>query len=163
MKPRTAKLKFYNYNNIINARGECDLLCECQNKRHWLHFKIKGSQKPLLSGKTCSNMGLITINLVNQVTIDQSADDLIKEHSDVSYGFGCLEGEYHIEVDLAVPPVQRTPQHVPVALKEKLEAKIEELEEREIIRRVEEPTPWISSLVAVLNPGKLESVLIQEI
>ena len=103
MKPRTAKLKFYN-NNIINARCECDLLCEYQNKRHWLHFKIiKSSQKPLVSGKTCSNMGLITINLVNRVTIDQSVDDLIKEHSDVFYGLGCLEGENHIEVDLAVP------------------------------------------------------------
>ena len=127
-----------------------------QNKHHWLHFKIiEGSQKPLLSGKTSSNMGLITINLMNQVAIDQSADDLIKEYSDMFDGLGCLEGEYHIEVDSAVPPVQHAPQCVPVALKEKLEAKIEELEEREIIRRVEEPTPWISSLVAVLNPGKL--------
>ena len=66
-----------------------------------------------------------------------------------------LEGEYHIEVESAVPPVQHAPRRVSVALKEKLKATIEELEERENIRRVVEPTPWISSLVAVLKPGKL--------
>ena len=132
MKPSTAKLKFYD-NNIISAGGECDLLREYQNKHHWLHFKIiEGSQKPLSSTKTCSNIGLITINLVNQVAIDQSADDLIKEYSFVFDGLGCLEGEYHIEVDSAVPPIQHAPQRVPVAFKEKLKAKIEELEEREI-------------------------------
>ena len=105
MKSSSAKLKFYD-NNFITAKGECHLLCEYQDKCQWLHFKIiEGTQNPLLSRETCSNMGLITVNLVNQVTVDQKTDGLVREYNDVFDGLGCLEGQYHIDVDTAVTPV----------------------------------------------------------
>ena len=54
-------------------------------------------------------------------------------------GLGCLPGEYHIETDTTVPPVQHSPRRAPVALKEKLKQKLRELESKGIIAKVENP------------------------
>ena len=62
---------------------------------------------------------------------------------------------YHIEVDPTVKQVQHAPRRVPVPLKSKLKAKIEDMEKKGIIKRVTEPTEWISSAVAVEKKGKL--------
>ena len=63
---------------------------------------------------------------------------------------------YHIEIDPAVPAVQHAPRRAPVALKAKLKEKLTELESKGIITKVVEPTAWISSLVTVVKPGKLQ-------
>ena len=156
LAPTTARLKLYD-GTVMLVLGECTLCCECKGVKHSLNFKvIAGSQKPLLSGETCNNLGLITINEVHQVsTPDSNGDTLIREYRDVFEGLGCLPGEYQIEIDSKVSPVQHAPRRAPVALKAKLKEKLHELESREIITRVDEPTAWISSLVTVLKPGKI--------
>ena len=79
----------------------------------------------------------------------------MKEYEDVFTGLSCLPGEYHIEVDPAIKPVQHAPRRVPVPLKSKLKEKIDEMEKQGIIVKETQPTEWISSLVAVQKPGKL--------
>lgn len=68
---------------------------------------------------------------------------------------GCLPDDYHIDVDSTVLPVQHLPRRVPLPLKDKLKEKIEELERRGVIKQVNKPTPWISSMVTVTKPGKI--------
>ena len=89
----TAKLKLYD-NSVLSILGECDLTCEYKSKRYQLNFKvISGSQKLLLSGKTCNKMGLITINEVHQMTTPAGEQDLLLcEYRDVFQGLGCLPG-----------------------------------------------------------------------
>ena len=156
LAPTTARLKLYD-NSVLPVLGECDLLCECKGEQHQLNFKIiPGSQKPLLSGEACNKMGLITINEVHQVTTSgKDQDSILHKYRDVFEGLGCLPGDYHIEIDPTVLLVQHAPRRAPVALKAKLKEKITELERKGIITRVDEPTAWISSLVAVLKPGKI--------
>jgi len=156
LAPTTARLKLYD-GTVMPVLGECTLYCECNGEQHRLNFKvITGSQKPLLSGEACNKLGLITINAVRQATaLDSNGEALIQDYSDVFDGLGCLPGEYHIEVDPSVSPVQHVPRQAPVALKAKLKEKLQDLETREIIARVDEPTAWISSLVTVLKPGKI--------
>ena len=79
----------------------------------------------------------------------------MRDFEDVSSGLGCLPGEYHIEIDPNIRPVQHTPRSVPVPLKAKLKEKIDEMEKEGIIIQESKPTDWISSLVAVQKPGKL--------
>ena len=38
----------------------------------------------------------------------------LKEYQDVFTGLGCLPGEYHIEVDPAIKPLQLAPRRVPL-------------------------------------------------
>ena len=84
-----------------------------------------------------------------------SFDKLMRDFEDVFTGLGCLPGEYHIEIDPSIRPVQHTPRRVPVPLKAKLKEKIDEMEKEGIIIQETKPTDWISSLVAVQKPGKL--------
>lgn len=79
----------------------------------------------------------------------------MQEYQDIFKGLGCLQGEHHIDIDKAVSPVQHAPRRTPVALKERLKQKIQEIESRGIIIKVKEPTAWISSMVAVVKPGKV--------
>ena len=56
------------------------------------------------------------VNAVN--TITEKDDCIIAQFSDVFQGFGCLAGDYHIDVDPSVKPVQHLQRRVPLALKE---------------------------------------------
>ena len=83
-----------------------------------------------------------------------SADQLVKKFPRVfGDGVGKLPGEYHMELDETVKPVQHPPRRVPVAICEHLQEALEDLESREIVARVTTPTPWISSMVAVPKPN----------
>jgi len=57
-----------------------------------------------------------------------SFDRFMRDYNDVFTGLGCLPGEYHIEVDPVVKPVQHAPRPIPVPLKAKLKEKIGEME-----------------------------------
>ena len=71
MQPTRAKLKLYG-NSLVQALGECKLQCKFNDAQHLLNFKIvNGSQQPLLSGTTCTNMGLITVHVVNNVNMSE--------------------------------------------------------------------------------------------
>ena len=64
-------------------------------------------------------------------------------------GLGCLV------VDNTIARVQHVPQRVPVAMKEPPKRKLAELTKQDIITKVEEPTSWISNMVAIMKPNKL--------
>ena len=67
MQPTTSKLRLYD-GSMVQALGECDLQCKYKGNQHLLNFKIiSGSQQPLLSGETCTGMGLITVHVVNSI------------------------------------------------------------------------------------------------
>ena len=152
MDSSTAKLKLYD-GTIIPVLGEINLQCKANEKQQLINFEIiPGKQKPLLSGHTCLELGLISINCVHAVDRE---DTLLADYKDVFEGLGCLTGNYHIEIDHSVPPVQHAPRRTPVALKKRLKQKIDEMEQKGIIAKVDKPTAWISSLVAVVKPNKV--------
>ena len=151
LQPTSTKLKFYD-GSLVTTLGEYKAHCVYREKLYNLDFKvIHGDQRPLLSGKTCQALGMIKIDTVN---VTQPVD-LIDQYKDVFEGLGCLEGDYHIELDPSVSPVQHVPRRIPVALKEQLKVKLDSLVAQGIITPVTTPTPWISNLVAIKKPGKL--------
>jgi len=151
LQPEATQLKCYD-NSIINTLGKCTLECNYQSKTYKLSFKvIDGDQQLLISGTTCTELGLITVHAVCNITSTQ----LIEQYSDVFKGLGCLGDPYHIDIDKSIPPTQHVPRRVPVAMKEHLEQKLTELTKQGIVTKVEEPTPWISNMVAIRKPGKL--------
>jgi len=99
MQLTTAKLRLYD-ESLVQALGECNLECKYKSKQHLLNFKIvPGSQQPLLSGETCTSMGLITVHAANRVDIPPSAAtavprDILTKYKDVFEGLGCLPGEH---------------------------------------------------------------------
>ena len=135
--------------------------------KYYLDCKLVDSHKirPLLGRKACLGMKIIT-NLDNDkihkpdtgnapvyaledpgpVTIEQ----LVRGHPKVfEPGVGLLEGKYHIVLDESVPPVQHPPRRVQVPLREALKDTLDDLVRQEILAPVQQPTPWISSMVVV--------------
>lgn len=76
-------------------------------------------------------------------------EQIKKDFSDVFTGDGCLEGEYKMEVDESVKPVQLPKRRVPVAMMKPLKEELRDLEHRGIITPVDCSTDWISSMVVV--------------
>ena len=132
LQTEAVQLKCFD-NSIITTLGQCTLKCQYNTKTYNLTFKvIEGNQKPLLSGTTCMELGLITVHTVCNVT----SNTLIEQYNDVFKGLGCLSNEYHIDVDQSVIPVQHVPRRVPVAMKEPLKQKLADLTKQGIITKV---------------------------
>ena len=122
--------------------------------------------RPILGRKACLGMKIVTyldnnnlnkppagnahIYAVDSKQAPLTREDVIQRHPLVfGDGVGLLDGEYHIRINTGVDPVQHAPRCVPVAIREQLQSTLEELVLQDIITPVMQPTPWISSLVAL--------------
>ena len=115
------KLKFYD-GSVAYVLGEYNANCKYKEKLYHLNFKvIHGDRRPLLSGATCQELGLIKLDVVHAV----QSTDIIDQYRDVFEGLVCLEKEYHIELDPAVSPSQQPPRRVPVTIKGQLKEKLQ--------------------------------------
>ena len=161
--------------SVILPKGTCTLHCSRQGKEQLLDFQVVDiDQKPLLSATTCEELGLLTVNLDERVHAVEDAgpqrnpvearvptspltlEYIVANYGDVFSGLGCLPGEYCIEIDKSIKPVQHQPRRVAVPLKSELKKKIEELEQKQVLAKVTKPSDWISSMVAIRKPsGKL--------
>ena len=93
----------------------------------------------------------IEADRINQVTnantenTKQSAvSNMFRKYKNTFEVLGCLKGEYQIEIDPSIRPVQHHPRHVPLSLKQELKKKLGELEKQGITAKVTGSTPWIS-------------------
>ena len=75
--------------------------------------------------------------------------EILEQYGNCLEGAGCFQGEFHITVDAAVPPVVHPPRRVPEALKEPLMKELDSLVTQGILAKVTEPTDWVNSLVCV--------------
>jgi len=132
-----------------------DIWCMHKGQEHLLIFHVvDGSGKPLLSANTCELFGLLTCH-VQQAELCNT----LESFADVFQGLGCLPGDYHIEVDPDVRPVQHMPRNVPVAVQQELRQRLQELLNMKVLSPVKEPTNWINSMVIVKKPNKLRICL----
>ena len=68
--------------------------------------------------------------------------------------FGKLKGrQVQLSVDPEVKPVAQPVRRTPFGLRDKVEAKIQNLLDLDIIEHVEKPTPWVSPIVVVPKPN----------
>ena len=80
-------------------------------------------------------------------------DAVMSEYSDVfGEDLGRMEGKVHLEIDPNVAPTVMPPRRIPVALKEKLKNELDRLTQRKVISPIQEPTDWVSSMIAAKKP-----------
>ena len=130
-------------------------------------FKHKGRwiKAQLLIVDMCVILGILVqsspvnactkLNLVKRVFVVTSPDtandqdSLMEEYKDCFEGLGCLPGKHKIYVDKGGPPVVHPCRKIPFALREKLKDELARMEKLEVIKKIDEPTEWVSSLVVV--------------
>ena len=96
----------------------------------------------------------VDIMLVSGDTPNWSS--VFADYKDVFAGEGKLEEKLHLTVDKSVPPVILPVRKVPLAVKEPLKKEIDRLVVQEILKPVDTPTDWVSSMVVVMKSnGKI--------
>ena len=173
LQPTKVKLTAYGGNNIP-VIGLCQLKCKYKTEVHNLQFYVVDANAPTALGlKACQALSLIkvvmTVDKPDEMT---KIDELIEEFSDVFSGQGCLSQEYDIQVKSAIKPVVHAARKLPVSMKEKVKKELDRMEKLKIIRRVDEPTDWVNSMVVVpkadgevricLDPRDLNSAIKRE-
>ena len=139
-------------------------MCSVKNNTEHLDFYIVDTdQTALLSAEACEKLELLTVNIVNSVDTTLvwtnseplTRSQMLNTYRDVFEGLGSFPGEYKIEIDSSVKPVQHQPRRVCQTMKQEIHMKLKDLESRGVIKKVTTPTDWISSMLTVKKPGKL--------
>ncbi|CAC5394816.1 unnamed protein product [Mytilus coruscus] len=117
----------------LKVGGKCSLHLKDKNCEF---FVTDTNQSPLLGFKASHELGLIHVIM----TIQTDVDDPVKSFPKVFTGLGCVEKPYHIKIDSSVNPVTNPPRKIPAALREKLKGTLKEMGDKEVIRKVDEPT-----------------------
>lgn len=93
------------------------------------------------------------VRLVEQIGLNinevQQKRAIVNEVQDVFESLGCVEGENTIKLKVNSQPTIQPQRNVPLRLRNKLKATLDDLERRDIITKVEELVDWVSNLVVV--------------
>ena len=68
-------------------------------------------------------------------------------------GLGIMEPEHHIKLNVNITPVVHPPRKIPVGLRDQLKKELDSMEETGVIRKVDEPTEWVNSLLVGEKPN----------
>ena len=96
---------------------------------------------------------MASINVIDADKVEQTHSDWEMEYSEVFKGIGRLPGIHKIRLKDVAEPSIHPARKVPVALKTRLREKLDFLLGEGVIRRMEEPTEWVNSLVIVEKPN----------
>ena len=154
----TGRIKVYD-GRPLKPAGADTLCCSKSDITKRVHFNIiDNAPTSLLLGRAAEALRLLQFNheqLVNAISDTDTSGftqkQVLEEYNDVFHGLGKLPGYYHIDMDPTATPVQHTKCHVPIPVCDELKARIDQLEQQEVLAKVTEPTPWMSSMVVVRN------------
>lgn len=145
-------LQAYN-GEPIKTKGKCRLRVQVKGKYHSLMFIIvPEGHESLLGDKACERLGLVRRVYSINSSEPKSVKEIVDLYPDIFKGFGVLPFTYKIKLKEGAQPVVHAPRRVPAALKDKLKEELERMEALEVIRKVEEPTEWVNSMVCIKKP-----------
>jgi len=164
LHPTQQRLKSF-YNGNIPAIGKCVATVLHRGESHRLSFfVVPGGVHSLLGRAACERLNLIGLVRVVDIQSPQTEvyvsgiddndtagmyEELKESYCDVFEGLGCLPGQHTIVVDKDVTPVVHACRKIPFALRDKVKAELDRMEQLGVICKVDEPTEWVSSLVVV--------------
>ena len=152
MTKSRARLTSYSGHHI-KTLGTANLTCVCKNVQHNVQFFVTEMDSTAILGvEACQRLGLIE-------RLCSVGVDITEEYADSFKGLGCLTGEYKIKLDPSVPPVVHAPRKVPVALHDCVKEELQRMENDGVIKKQEEPTDWVNSMVIVETPKELRICL----
>lgn len=160
-KIRQSSAQLMSYcGNKIPVIGRANVLCEIMSgHKQYIEFLVTElDQKTILSLKTSEKLGLIKklykINVDYQSVSKNSDHSILDKYQEVFQGIGLLPGEYKINIRQDVEGHIDPPRKLPFKLKEKFKNELEFMLKNDIIKKVEEPCKFISSIVCVEKPNK---------
>ena len=154
----TSNLSTYgSKGNLLDVIGACVAQISHADSTHDVKFHIvKGHDGCLLGHQTLSQLGVVNINIVSEV---QSDDRWVNQYSELFRGVGLLKDtSIKLHIDESQTPVALPHRRVPFHLRSKVEDKIQELLDDDIIEPARGPTPWVSPIVTPCKPGNPDEI-----
>ena len=112
---------------------------------------IDGEGEALLGSQTATELGILKIERPVICTI--SSDQIDEQYPELFGGIGKLKGkQLEIGINPDVPPVAQPFRRTPFGLRSKVEQKLKQYEELDIIEKVTGPISWVSPIVIVPKP-----------
>ena len=160
---KKSSIVLHAYNGtVIEQYGTIDLPCKYRNGE-WktMKFYVADSPGPVIFGlQTCQSLGLVQLNCEISAQIHaatnvkpiKSLDDLMKFYPDRFQGLGKFPCEHKLIIDETVEPKIHPPRRAPIQLREKIKAELDRMKSLDVIRPVDEPTEWVSSITYVHKP-----------
>lgn len=147
---KISELKDYNGQHI-ECLGTCKLNVTVKGKVYNLLFSVVNQRcKSLLVDKACEELELVKrvycVNTDIAPAVD-CMDSIVQHFTDVFKGFGTLPFTYKIQLKEGAQPVVHAPRRVPAPLRDALKKELERMTNLGVIRKVEEPTDWVNSMV----------------
>ena len=173
VKPTNHVLSAYN-NTRIKCAGVIDIYC-CFENTPWQYVEFYVVDVPghaILGLPTSEKMNIVTLHCtVKKESRISTVQDLVREYPDQFDKIGCFPNVHQLKTDPNVQPRIDAPRRVPIALKEKIKCELDKMVSQDVIRPIEEPTEWVSSLTYVtkkdgslrvcLDPRALNKALIR--
>ncbi|XP_053385838.1 uncharacterized protein LOC123539936 [Mercenaria mercenaria] len=107
---------------------------------------LDGKGQALLSKDTSISLNVLRIGPV----VNLVKEDIMSENPELFKGIGKMKDfQLQIPIDEKIEPVVQSVRRIPFSLREKLEKKLLELENNDIIERVNSPSRWVSPVVVV--------------
>lgn len=146
-KKSERKLYTYGSSEPLNTLGEFRALVLWNNKHIEADFLvIEGVGKSILGCKTSEDLEVLKVGVV----CSMSVSDIEERFGKCFVGVGKLDGfQAKLHIDPDVKPVAQHQRRLPFSMREKVESKLKELIELDIIEEVQGPTPWVSPVVVV--------------
>ena len=147
------KKKFQSYTkHHIQVTGAVELEVKYKDRAaNVMFYVVQSSQESLLLSGQASQ----ELQLIKRCHAVQEVPELEKCFPELKNSTATLPGTYRIKVDPTVTPVIHGPRRQPKALTDKIVQKLREMEAAGQITKVQEPTDWVSSMVAVMKNGKV--------
>ena len=130
-----------------------------------LELYVVQEGKSLSGCSACKNMKMITFHNMNQVGTTESEwpesvtaaksdtlegltkKQIFYQYADCVIGTDCIAEPYHIKIDPETVPVAHPPGKISVTLRDRVKEELENVEQQGIIKKVTEPTSWVTSVV----------------
>ncbi|PIK37302.1 hypothetical protein BSL78_25862 [Apostichopus japonicus] len=144
-------LTAYN-DEVIKCFGTTTL--ESRFQEEWLQttfFVVDVTGPAILGLNSCRDLHLITLHcaITKEQSNINSIQDLKQAYPNQFDKIGEFQNEHKLVLDPNVPSHIDPPRKTPIALRGKIKQELDSMESQSIIRRIEEPTEWVSSLTYV--------------
>ena len=134
----------------LKVKRSCRLILRNpKNRRKYSveFFVVDGHVTPVLGKKACERMGLVHVNYGHIQTVFES--HILVEFKEVfNDEIGTLPGDVHLTIDSEASPVAIPSCRVPVSVKKNVDKKLRQMELQDVITKVQQPTKWVSRMVA---------------
>ena len=161
VKKTQTTLVMFN-NSELKPLGTVELqTCNPKNGECYLieYTVVSNGFKALLGASSIQQFNLMSVNVDNILLVSGDTSNwssVLADYKEVFSGEGKLEEKLHLTVDKTVSPVILPVRKVPLAVKESLKKEINRLVAQEILKPVDAPTDWVSSMVVVMKSnGKI--------